>query len=556
MARARRRRSTASTATSTSTSAKSTRTTRAGKAKKMGRGRRSATAIDIGSFSVKIVSLVGDDAGTVDIRKVTIIPLAEPEGHEYPEEKLNRQREALKEAVKKHGRLEGQIVLGCPRNLATVRYLTLPSGNREELREMLMFDVERHVPFPPDELEISFQVIEKVGEHESKLMLVCVPRREINPYAEMCLDLNVKIDVIDLDILGACAAYERSLSPEETVALLDFGRSSVKLGILQNGTLLFSRSLPVTESRLLEGFSGAKSWRDLQGRITAAGALHPAEREHFSEWVDRLSMELLRSVSAFGSEHNDKRIDRMILFGGAGYFPAGPPRGLNVKIKTKTTIESAMNGELPSSDDYRGTELSTPVGLALRGLQPVGNKLNLLPEDVINDRIYKQRTNFRKNIAMLLFMIVILLGAAGWVKWYDTYLKSTAVNEYYKTLAKDTNQLETKRKKISSVENYLDKKQSAVIVIKDVLEMLTEHRAYVRNITFHKRDRLEISGQVLNEDAIEGFLTELANKDYIDRMHHSTNTKTLDLGAVRNFSVLEFSISCRLDDGIEDRTTR
>ncbi len=520
--------------------------------KKLGRGRRASTGIDIGTFSVKIVSLYGDDAGQIDIRKVTVVPLTPPAGPEYPEELHQRQKEALKEALKKHGRLEGTVVLGFPRDRVTVRYLTLPSSNPEELREMLYYDVERHVPFSMEELELTYQLMERLGDHESRLMMVCAPRKEIEPYMQMCQEVGIALDRIDMDVMGDAAAYSRSLSPEETAALVNFGRSSVNLSIIRNGQLLFSRSIPVSETRLMQGFPGAKSWRDLQGRVTAAGALNPAEREHFAAWVENLSLELLRSVSGFLCEAPGQKIDRMILFGGAGYFPAGPPRGLNLRIQTKTTIETAMNGELPPGHEYRGHEVATAVGLALRGLDKSGQGINLLPETSIQERVQKEKSTFRKNVAILMFMILSLLGGTAYLKWYEHYLEYAALENFYAERFQQAAELKQMQKKLNTVENYLNTRHSCLNVIQAVLEILPP-KTYIQSMSFTKRRTLEIIGQVLSEKEVQVIfdaLNSLRPKDddqpFFVKVTTDSTIKNLDLGGVSNFRVHEFRITCNL----------
>lgn len=544
--------------TRTSRTSRNPRTTApaAGRAKtsrkKLGRGRRASTGIDIGSFSVKIVSLYGDDAGQIDIRKAVVVPLAAPSGPEYPEELYQRQKDALKEALKKHGRLEGTVVLGFPRGRVTVRYLTLPSANPDELKEMIYYDVERHVPFSMDELELTFQLLERLGDHESRLMMVCAPRKEIEPYMRMCQELGIDLDRIDLDVMGDAAAYSRSLPAEETVALVNFGRSTVNLSIVRNGLLLFSRSIPVSEARLLQGFPGAKTWRDLQGRVTAAGALHPAEREHFSAWVDNLSMELLRSVSGFLCETPGQKIDRMILFGGAGYFPAGPPRGLNLRIQTKTTIEPAMNGELPSGNDYRGHEISTAAGLALRGLDIRGQTINLLPESSIQERAQKEKSTFRKNLAILVFMMLSLLGGTAYLKWYEQYLEYAALENFYTERFQQAAELKQMQKKLGTVEGYLNTQHSCLNVIQAVLDILPP-KTYIQSMTFTKRRTLEIIGQVLSEkdvqviyDALNGLHPKDDDRKFFTKVTPDSTIKNLDLGGVANFKVHEFRITCYL----------
>ncbi|RJP20848.1 MAG: hypothetical protein C4527_24380 [Candidatus Omnitrophota bacterium] len=531
--------------------ARATRQTISKKKKKLGRGRRFTTGIDIGNYSVKIVTLAGDDAGQLDVRKITVVPLRASDGVEYSEERHERQKEALKEALKRHHRLDGRIVLGFPRDLATVRYVTLPSSNLAELKEMLLYDVERHVPFPSEDLEITFQVIEKLGEHESRLIMVCAPTREIQPYLDMCNELGIEISVIDLDVLGDCAAYACSVDEKETIALVNFGRSSVKLSIIKNKNLLFSRSLPVREQKLLSGFAGAKSWRDLQGRVTAAGALHPKEREHFARWIDQLGIELLRSISAYMFDPQGSRIDRMILCGGAGYFPAGPPRGLSLRVKTKAMIETPLDGEVPRSDQYRGAELCSAIGLALRGLQPADKGINLLPESFIRERGQQHRSAFRKNVIIVFFMILTLLGGTVYLKWHEQYMLNSQIEEKYSELTRANAKLVAMRKKIETVDHYLDSDNSCLNVVHRVLEIFPQH-TFIKSLTFTKRKTLEITGQVLSDVEARRIHADLIGlvgpngERFFTDVVPRYDPKQLPLGAV-TLPVQEFSFNCKLN---------
>ncbi len=519
---------------------------------KLGRGKRYATGIDIGQYSVKIVTLGGDDEGKVDFRKATVEPVPEPNGAEYPEELHARQQEALKEALKRHGKLEGKVALGFPRDRASIRYVTLPSNRIEELREMLYYDVERHVPFPIDDLELAFEIIDQSNEHESRVMMVCAPTSEIEPYVDMCHACKVDIDMIHLNVVADAEAYNRTMDETETAALVNFGRSSVTLAVVHAKRLVYSRSLPVEEQRLLDGFAGAKSWKDLQGRVTAAGALNPKEKEHFAQWVDHLALELMRSMSAYMCEEDAAKVDKMILCGGAGYFPAGPPRGLTTKVKTAASIEPALNGTLPQNDEYHPTVLTTSAGLALRALRKEIDPLNILPEAMVKERKQRQASSFRKNVAVMLFMILMLVGAAGYLKWHEQYKTMSAIGGYHSNLVKETAAVQKMRKKISDVEHYLDVKQSCIIVLQQMLEALPQ-RVWLYNVTFKKRGTLEITGQVETENEVQQIQKALQDlrpdpsgeRFFISVSSNRTTTKELDLGR-NKMTVREFQFNCTL----------
>jgi type IV pilus assembly protein PilM len=538
------------------------------KAKKLGRGKRFSTGVDIGTYSVKIVTLAGDDAGGLDINKITVVPLSPAELHESQETRLERQRAGLKEAYKKHGKFLGKVTLGYPRRLATTRYINFPSANREEIREMLLFDVERHVPFAVDDLVVSYQKIEQVGEHETRLLMVCTPKKEIIPYVEMCFDVGITVDALDLDVFGDCTAYKQTTRPEDALAIVNFGQTSVNFAVILDGTMIFSRNLPVSELQLIRHFPGCHSWNELRGRITAVGPVNPNEKKHYDAWIDRLGTEMKRCISAFECEHAGQKLDRLIFCGGAGYFPAGPPRGLSKYISLQPMVDSPLNGEIPAHSDYHGSELATVVGLAIRGLSHSQDNLNLLPEVYIDEQRHQQKVGFRKNVAILLFMILILLGGTGFLKWNLNYTQNQKLDALAQERKAESVAIQAIMKDIKVVEEYLDSKNSCTNILKDVLQVFRKQKCYVSKITFTKQRTLEITGQVLSEEAFQMINSELnnfiddgstnssENKYFTAVFPRDTGADELVLNTNRKLPVYKFTIICSLKSNEVDSRRR
>lgn len=525
------------------------------KAKKLGRGKRFATGIDIGTYSIKIITMAGDDAGAIDLAKVTVVPLVPPAKPEEQGQRLERQRQGLKEALKKHGKLMGKVVLGFPRQLATTRYVNFPSSNRDEIREMLVFDVERHVPFAVDELEMGYEKIAQLGDHETRLLMVCAPRKEIIPYVEMALESGLSIDVLDLDVLGDCAAYKRSLRGNETLGIVNFGRSSVNFSVFQNEIMIFSRSIPVPETFLLSRFPGAKSLADLRGRVTIHGPIQPMEKKHYEEWILRLGTELKRCIRAFECENTGRKINRLIYCGGAAFFPAGPPQGLLKYTQIPPVVEPPLNGELPSSSEYRGAELSVAAGLALRGIYGTPDSLNLIPRSYVEEQRQKQQSVFRKNMAIFVFMMIALFGGTAYLKWHLNHSNYTQLNSFYQNLRKEATEINTMKNVVKNVETYLDKQHSCTNVLTAVMKILQTQRCYVSKITFTKGRTLEIKGQVLTEAVFQEISREL-NKLVFDEVNNPngfftyiyprSSVKPLSLDPPQQLTVQEFEFTCSL----------
>ncbi len=472
---------------------------------KLGRGKRFSTAIDIGHYSVKIVTIAADESERFQIQNVTVQPIDLPKRSEKDVDFRQLRIDALKEAVHQHKRLKGQLVLAVPRELTAVRYLKLPSSRYDELKEMIILDAERHIPFPIEDVELDFEILEKISEHESKIMLVSAPRDEIDLLMDICREAGVMPECLDVDILGACRAYQQNGKTDETTAVIDFGRDSTCLGIMSGGKVLFSRSLSIGETRLLAQFPGASTWTDLRTRLAAIGALPPQERERVEKWIGDLYTDLMRSVSSFACEYPGSRVDRIILCGGGGYIPTGPTDSLAVRLKTNANAELPLGGDIPTDPSYHGPELAPAIGIALRNLQSNGRAVNLLPRELVAERARREQRAFWKS-AFFLALIALLCGGAGlYLKWETKYSELTALRERIAELKPEFQELRKKEAKVEIVDSYLDREHSCLKVLSSVFESLPDNppnNVALSRIVFKKGETLTLEGQVRTSDDI------------------------------------------------------
>ncbi|MFH1741583.1 MAG: pilus assembly protein PilM [bacterium] len=524
--------------------------------KKLGRKKRFSTAIDIGHYSVKIATVAVDDAGQARVQRATVQPL-ELVGAPKEENGLREaQVKALKAAIHQHGRLTGRIVLAIPRASTIIRYLKLPSSRRNELKEMVLLDAERHIPFSITEAEIDFEIIEKLGEHESAIMMVSAPRSEIDPLLDICREAGVIPEAVDVDILGACHAYRQSGDQEETKAVIDFGRESTCLGIISHGQILFTRSLSVGESRLLSGFPGAETWGDLRTRLAAIGALPPQDRAKVESWIGDLYVDLMRSVSAFVCEHPGSRVDRIILCGGGPYLPSGPSDTLSVRLKTKALVEQPLNGDLPSDSSYQGPELASAVGLALRSLQGNGQAINLLPSEMVAERERQEHRAFYKSAIFLGLLAVIFAGVGFYLKWEEKHSQLVDLRTKIHEIQPDISKLRQMEAKIDIVRTYLDREHSCLTVLSEILNNLPSqppNNVSLNRIVFEKGKSLRLEGLVrsskdvaqVNDILLEMGPQLLPGKREIFRRVASTGHTERDL-AINDEKAFEFGFDCEL----------
>lgn len=105
--------------------------------------------------------------------------------------------ERLKEFIYKYSNGRKEIILGIPRSMVLMKILEIPTISKEEVSELLEYEIERHIPFPIDGIYYDFDVIEK-QENSTKILFTVVKKE----YIDEILNLfdRVEINPREIDI--------------------------------------------------------------------------------------------------------------------------------------------------------------------------------------------------------------------------------------------------------------------------------------------------------------------------------------------------------------------
>ena len=84
---------------------------------------------------------------------------------------------------------------------ALVRRIALPQAAKENLAEVIEFELDKYVPFNSDQVEISYK-IDKKNSDENKLLLdlAVVPKQKLTDVLSLCEKNSVELDGIDINM--------------------------------------------------------------------------------------------------------------------------------------------------------------------------------------------------------------------------------------------------------------------------------------------------------------------------------------------------------------------
>ncbi len=192
---------------------------------------------------------------------------------------------ALRTELDARGLAARKVAIGLARSAVTVKPIELPAV-AGETREMVKFELERHLPIPADDAAFDFVPLPTGAEPESvasegkRVLIVAADRRVVD--AALRLAEEAKLRPMSITV----AAHELIALVEtdrrQRVAWLHRTGDSADLLLLHGSTLVWSRCFPATDDATLvaetrRSFAGAR-WREcdavwVSGDGAAAAAL-------------------------------------------------------------------------------------------------------------------------------------------------------------------------------------------------------------------------------------------------------------------------------------------
>ena len=132
-----------------------------------------------------------------------------------------------------------------PREEALFNRVVLPAAARENLAQVLEYELDHLVPLPRDQLFLDWSV-RSLGEDRIEVLLMCIPREVVRVYLEALGDAFVRPRGIVLasTAIADYLAFCRGGEARGPIGLMIGDGRSVELALLSDGRLLASQLVP------------------------------------------------------------------------------------------------------------------------------------------------------------------------------------------------------------------------------------------------------------------------------------------------------------------------
>lgn len=298
--------------------------------------------LDIGTHSIKVVHLKGS-SDNISLANLALVEVPIEVQEEVDSEAKNDfLAEAVKKLVKEHNIPAKDVVTAISGEEAIVRYVKLPSMNREELKNVISYEAEQYIPLSMDQVVLDFEILgefEEEGQKKIEVLLVAAKTELVDRHVELVQRAGLHPVVIDVDAFALGNACEQSYGklPGETVSLIHMGAKLTTINMLEDGISHLTRDVAVAGnnfSRELQrefslDFSEAEALKRSQGQalveaedilqINVAGDKEDKSQrigEAVTPVLNKLLAEIRRSFDYYETTIRRKPISRILLSGG------------------------------------------------------------------------------------------------------------------------------------------------------------------------------------------------------------------------------------------------
>ena len=217
----------------------------------------SFAGINIGSNAIKVLAVSRNSKGL----KLDNFVIEEISAGKDETGKVNDiVSESLKRAINKAGLTSTDVISGVSGPSVVIRYIDLPQMSKGDLVSAVRFEAKPHIPFELKDVILDFQVLDEGKTQENrkmKVLLIAAQRNFIQKHIELLENRGLKPIIIDADSFALVNAFltQEEAKTQEAIALVNLGANLTNISILDKGTPLFTRDIPLGGNRLTEAIS-------------------------------------------------------------------------------------------------------------------------------------------------------------------------------------------------------------------------------------------------------------------------------------------------------------
>lgn len=330
--------------------------------------------LDIGTTAIRLVELRG--SGTKSLVKYAYVPIEDKLSQSDSKADQQKVAKVVQQLVKQAGVATNNVAVGIPSSKVFTTVADIDNMGTSDLAKAIPLQADSLIPTPLAESKIDWALLGESPADKTKqeVLLTSVANKFIEERLDMLESVGLNVVAFEPDNL----AMARSLAINDTTPqlLLDVGHRSTDLVVVMNGVPHLTRSIPTGVEAIVRSaiqnlsiddkqaeqfvFKFGLSKEKLEGQVFQA----------ISGTVDLLVTEIEKSIKFFETRYVGKKIERIVVTGGAAVVPEFPLYLAN-KFNLNVEIGNAWRNVSFSKDRQNellaiSNQFGIAVGLAER----------------------------------------------------------------------------------------------------------------------------------------------------------------------------------------------
>ncbi|MFM7243432.1 MAG: type IV pilus assembly protein PilM [Planctomycetaceae bacterium] len=387
-------------------------------------------------------------------------------------------RAALQDFVSRHDLAGERVAVSAPGQAGLAKFIKLPPIEAKKIPDIVRYEANQQIPFPLDQVVWDWQRlaggIEEGGfVMDAEVALFAMKREQVNKALAPLTNAGIAVDVLQLQpiALANMAMFDQLPPPAEidpdapppSLVIVAIGVDSSDI-VVTNGLRVWQRSMPIGGSSFTKAlvkemkFTFEKAEQEKRNAVRAADprAVFKAMRPVFTEFAS----ELQRSLNYFTGTDKTAKIGKVLLLGNAAKL-----RGLSDFVAKQLQLDvqrletyNALGGPAVAASGFREHRLAfaTAYGLALQGAGGAGLATNLLPKEIVRDRLIAEKKPWLV-AGMLGLLTAAVVNFVGMFLAWQTY----APAKYQQAFAGADNAKARSAAAVSALESIAQKQTEA-----------------------------------------------------------------------------------------------
>lgn len=350
------------------------------------RKKTSFIGVDVSATAVKMVELSINAKQQFRLEAYASVALPKGAVSEGNVNDLTQVADTLKSAWRLLGTRSRQVAMALPSAAVISKRVIMPAGLREEEMELQVeSEANQYIPFPLEEMNLDFQVLNPVGSdnQEVEVLIAAAKKEKIDDRLAVAEEAGLKVSIMDVDAYATETAY-RSIfkqlpdAGKRTVTMIfDIGAQTTHINVMVGLQSVYTRE---------QAFGGATLSQEIQRRFGLSpeeseiakrqgGLPDSYEPEVLLPFMQSLAAEASRAVAFFTNSTAYNSVDHLLLAGGVAATP-----GLTALVEEQTGIHTVVAHPFQAmtlASKIKPAQLANDApllmiacGLAMRGVMP------------------------------------------------------------------------------------------------------------------------------------------------------------------------------------------